>query len=128
MESGPAISCRVGAVSIYSDISALFGDVFGAMYLDGTLTQFVRADDSYGGGATAEVSEAVKLQVDACTERMREEEGYTSGDVRLIILQSGVGIALDTDCRATVDGATYIIASVDQDPAQSYWECRARPA
>lgn len=128
MEPSPALPRRVGTVSIYSDISELFGDVFGAMYLDGALTHLVRSDDSYGGGATTEVSEAVKIQVDECTERMREEEGYTSGDVRLIILQSGVGIALDTDCRATVDGATYIIASVDQDPAQSYWECRARPA
>jgi len=115
-------------MSIYADISALFGDVFGALYLDGTLTHVAMVADSYGGGSTVETSEAVKLQVDACTERMRIDPGYTSGDVRVIVLQDGVGIALNTDCRVTVDGDTYFIASVEQDPAQSYWECRARPA
>lgn len=115
-------------MSIYADISALFGDVFGALYLDGTLTHVAMVADSYGGGSTVETSEAVKLQIDACTERMRTDPGYTSGDVRMIVLQDGVTIALNTDCRVNVDGDTYFIASVEQDPAQSYWECRARPA
>jgi hypothetical protein len=106
-------------------ISALFGGVFGALYLDGTITQVAATDDGKGGGVEA-LGDPVpcKVQVDRCTEAMRREPGYTARDVRLIVLQQGVTMDLDTDCRVTVKGVTYDIGSVDVDPARSYWDCR----
>ena len=115
-------------MSIYSDISALFGDVFGSFYEDGTLTRHDLVHDGQGGGSSVPTATPVKVQVDACTDAMRQQAGYTSADVRLLVMQDGVALVVDTDCRVTVDGTEYIVAWVQQDPARSYWECRAHPA
>lgn len=115
-------------MSIYADISALFGDVFGEIYLDGIVARHALVHDSSGGGTSTVTSEPCKVQVDDVTEAMRRQEGYTSADVRLMVLQASTAIAVDTDCRVTVDGVEYIVGWVGQDPAKSYWECRATPA
>lgn len=111
-------------------IRGLFGAAFSGFYLDGTLVRVTLVPDGQGGGTTTEATDPIKVQTDACTEAMRKQAGYTSRDVRLLILQSGVpGDRIDTDCRV-IDGLgdEYEVAWVTADPANSYWECRGTPA
>jgi hypothetical protein len=116
------------------EISGLFGTVFGGLYLPGTLTRVGLIPDGEGGGTTSESSQACRVQVDACTEAMRAQAGYTERDVRILILQHGIaGGDLDTDCAVTVNsgrhaGRKFNIMWHTQDPASSYWECRGSPA
>lgn len=110
-------------------IQALFGTAFGVLYLDGTLVRVTLTSDGQGGGTATPTPQSCKLQVDACTEAMRAQAGYTDKDVRIIVLQSGVtGGDIDTDCKIIARGVTYDVAWVTQDPAVSYWECRATPS
>lgn len=113
-------------------IQAVMGSAFGWLYLPGTLTRVTMTDDGMGGGAETTADQDCRVQVDACTEAMRQQAGYTATDVRLIILQAGVsGGDIKTDDRVTVlagphAGRTFEIASVGPvDPGSSYWECRA---
>ena len=113
-------------------IQSLMGSAFGWLYLPGTLTRVTLVDDGHGGGSEATTDQDCRVQVDACTEAMRQQAGYTSTDVRLLILQAGVaGGDIKTDDRVTVlggphAGRTFEIAAVGpQDPGSSYWECRA---
>lgn len=107
-----------------AEIQTLFGSVFGALYLDGTLTRVTLVDDGFGGLTQNSADEPIKVQRDACTEQQRLEQGYSASDVRLLILQSGVDV-FDTNCRVTVLGETYQLGPViTQDPARSYFEAR----
>lgn len=113
-------------------IQSLFGTAFAFLYLPGTLTRVLLTDNGKGGGSLIPSSQPCRVQVDTCTEAMRQQAGYTDTDVRLLILQAGVtGGAIDTDCTVTVDsgplaGKSFAVAFVTQDPASSYWECRAQ--
>lgn len=111
-------------------IQALFGAAFAGVYLPGTLTRVTLAPDGQGGGSSSTGTQPIRVQTDACTQAMREQPGYTSSDVRLLILQAGItGGDVDTDCRVTDGyGREWEIAWVGRDPAQAYWECRGSPA
>lgn len=50
------------------------------------------------------------------------------GDVRIIVLSAGLGVAISTDMQITVSGQRWQIASVDRDAGASHWICRGRPA
>lgn len=107
-----------------AEIQSLFGSVFGALYLDGTVTRVTLLDDGFGGLTETTVSAPAKIQRDACTENQRLEQGYSASDVRLLILQAGID-PIDTNCRVTVLGVEYQLGPViTQDPARSYFECR----
>lgn len=113
-------------------IQSLMGSAFGWLYLPGTLTRVTLIEDGQGGGSEVPADQDCRVQVDACTEAMRQQAGYAATDVRLLILQAGVtGGDITTDDRVTVlsgphAGRTFEIASVGpQDPGSSYWECRA---
>lgn len=107
-----------------AEIQSLFGSVFGAIYLDGTITRVTFADDGFGGLTETAASEPCKVQRDACTENQRLEQGYAASDVRLLILQADQD-AIDTNCRVTVLGVEYQLGPViTQDPARSYFEAR----
>ena len=107
-----------------AEIQSLFGDVFGTIYLDGTITRVTLVDDGFGGLTETTTTTAAKIQRDACTENQRLEQGYSASDVRLLILQSGVD-QINTNDRVTVLGVEYQLGPViTQDPARSYYECR----
>lgn len=107
-------------------IASLFGQAFGQFYLDGNLTRTTLIGDDSGGGTASYSNVAVKVQMDSCTEAMRAQAGYTDTDVRLLILHSPLGSDIQTDDKVSVGGSVYAIASVAQDPARSYWECRGQ--
>lgn len=125
--AGFAVSVGVSVGLLDGGIQSIMGSAFGWLYLPGILTRVTLIDDGHGGGSEAVTEQPCRVQVDACTEAMRQQAGYTATDVRLLILQAGVtGGNIKTDDRVTVSGLTFEIASVGPiDPGSSYWECRA---
>lgn len=110
------------------DIAALFSDVFGTFYLDGTLTQNpVWVPDGQGGGSYQPGTPvAIKYQEDQVSEETRVAGGYSQDDVRFLILQQP-GLVLTGDSELTVGGRTYLLRTPRQDPAKSYYEVWAVP-
>jgi hypothetical protein len=113
-------------------LEAIFGAALGGLYLDATLHRDTSGpiyDDEgsvtgFAGGAGI----ACKAQVDSVTYAMRQAEGFVEGDVRIIVLSAGLGVAISTDMQITVSGQRWQIASVDRDAGASHWICRGRPA
>lgn len=110
------------------DIRALFGEVFGEFYLDGSFVSVTNTDDGYGGYTQTTSTQACKLQVDACTERQKLEDGYTARDVRVLVLQASVTGRPSPGNRIIAKGIEYVCGPVvTEDPASSYYEIRGTP-
>lgn len=110
------------------DIRALFGEVFGEFYLDGSLVSVTNTDDGYGGYTQTTSTQACKIQVDACTDRQKLEDGYTARDVRVLVLQASVASRPSPGNRIVAKSVTYIVGpTVTEDPASSYWEIKGTP-
>lgn len=113
-------------------LQAVFGAAFAGVYLDGTLHRSSRVEAENGNITETFVSQAIKVQKDACTERMRQQEGYSDRDVRLIVLQvapdSSVLEEPSTDDQITAAGQRWAISGIVSDPANAYWEMRGTPA
>lgn len=110
------------------DIAALFGAAFGPMYLSATLhTGTAQPTYDSGGNITGHTSSdtAVRAQVDAATDAMRRAEGYSEGDVRVIILAQGAPAITDNH-ELTVKGVRYRLATPSLDAAASHWVARGR--
>ena len=113
-------------------IRSIFGAAFGALYLSATLhrsgTEPIYNSEGvitgYSGGADI----SCRAQVDACTYAMRQADGYSEGDVSIIVLADGLGVSMSTDMQITVRGQRWMIASADLDAAASHWICRGRAA
>ncbi|MGL4640522.1 MAG: hypothetical protein ACRCVX_12440 [Shewanella sp.] len=111
-------------------ISELFGEVFGALYLDGTLDTGLAQPiydtegniTGYAGGDNV----PIKVQTDAASYAMRQQEGFAEGDAMLIVLGQGIG-DVTTD-HEVVDGygVRWKVQSADQDAARSHWVLRGR--
>lgn len=108
------------------DIAQLFGDVFGGIYLPATLVKRTVVKGAGGKLTTVDNSYPCRIQADSCTQAMRDAANYADTDIRLLILQSGLAVTVDTDCVVTgVRGHDWSIAGpINQDPAASYFECR----
>ena len=113
-------------------IEAIFGAALGGLYLPGTLhrdgTEPIYDDEGaitgYGGGDDV----PCRCQVDGATHAMRQSEGYSEGDVRIIILSAGLGGEVTTDLQISAKGKRWMIASAERDAASSHWICRGRAA
>lgn len=107
-------------------IRDLFGSVFSSIYGDGRYVRIEMVRQS-SGSIFPVVQEIVpiKIQVDVCTEAMRQAQGYTSSDVRLFVLQQDVfPREPSTDDLFIGQGKRWKLYNVTQDPARSYWEGR----
>ncbi len=105
-------------------LQSVFGAAFGSIYLDGSLIRVTLVDDGEGGGSEITETHPIKGQVDAVTERMRQSAGYTDGDMRIIVLQAGLGFRPNTDDRITLGGRNWAIADIEADPANTHWIAR----
>jgi len=109
--------------------AALMASVFGGVYLDASLYRPTSAeDDGMGGGEdpTLGDAEAVKVQMEAATDAMRETEGYESTDVRFLMLAQGVDKPT-SDCELEFGGIRYGIRTpVGRDPCGAYWDIHGR--
>ena len=109
------------------DLKAVFGSVFGPLLLDGTLTPVSMGYDD--GGDRVEVKGtpvAVKLMREDYSAHTRAVANIPATDVRLIILQEGIGITPTVDDRVTLGSDTYDIVKIAQDPANAAWTMQAR--
>lgn len=104
-------------------IAGIMNSAFGGIYLPATLYRRSWTDDKGTLTENAPATESIRCQVDAATEAMRAQAGYTGTDVRLLILAAAID-PIDTDCEVAVGNRRFAIASVDQDPAGAYFECR----
>lgn len=89
----------------FAEIAASLSAEFGGPYHAGKLIWQTEAEYDDGGsivtpGGTEEFE--CRVQVDAVTESMRLEAGYTDKDVRLIILASGLTRPVDSDAVVEV--------------------------
>lgn len=110
------------------NFAGLFGAALAGVYEDATLHR--RASTAYGDGGAITTGSATtftcKAQIQAMTERMRAADGYADSDQRIFILASSLSVMPTSDDEITLAGVRWGIASVDQDPARSYWEVRGR--
>lgn len=116
-------------------LQAIFGAAFGPIYLDGTLHTSDFTSDAAGDVTRTNPQDvAVKVQIDKCTEAMREAPDYSAKDVALIVLQHGVSITPNSDHELTVitNPATSPIGStryrlnapIEADPGSTHWLIR----
>ncbi|HWK65395.1 MAG TPA: hypothetical protein VNS34_10665 [Rhizobiaceae bacterium] len=113
-------------------LQGIFGSVLSSIYGDGQLIRVTMDRQPGGSGIPVEQPPVpIKVQVDACTEAMRQQAGYTDKDVRLLVLQAAVdGPELTTDdivmARDFRSGEMrrWKLFGITQDPARAYWEMR----
>lgn len=114
-------------------LSAVFAAAFGAIYPPGRLHRRVGDTFDEGGSLVPGTVETIdcQVQVDSVTERMRQADGYTDRDVRLLILAHGLP-EMTTDYQVEVLAGPFagmwMVASVDRDPAGAVFDCRGRRA
>lgn len=76
------------------------------------------------------VQRACSVQLDAATEAMRMADGFTEGDIRLLVLVGTLSGELDTDARIQITAGphvgVYSLQSCMMDPAATHWDCRGR--
>lgn len=117
----------------FADIALAFSAAGLGAYHDALAK--TKGTPTYSGGSIVTpgtpTERTCSVQVDAVTEAMRQAEGYTDRDMRLLVLADTLEGSLDTD--ATIDvlegpyaGTEWMLASVDRDPVGAYWECRGR--
>lgn len=116
----------------FAGIATGFSSVMGGPYSAGIVRNVTDAVFDDGGSIITpgvHVERACQIQVDAATEAMRQAEGFTDRDLRLLII-SLTG-TLNTDARAEVTNGPraglYRLLSCGPDPIGIGWECRARP-
>ncbi|MGJ8477255.1 hypothetical protein [Sphingobium yanoikuyae] len=111
-------------------IASIFGAALGGLYLPATLhVPGTRTDDEEGNISYGpETDIACRAQMDAATYAMRQSEGFSEGDVRIIILTAGLGVEVTTDAQISVSGKRWLVASAEQDAAVSHWVLRGREA
>lgn len=113
-------------------IEAIFGAALGGLYLPAVLhtsgTGPIYDNEGnivgYAGGTDIEC----RAQMDAATWAMRQGEGFVDGDVRIIVLSSGLPVEITTDHEITVATKRWMVASAERDAARSHWILRGRLA
>ena len=117
----------------FADIALGISAATGSGFHDAKAKWTGTATYDAGGSITTPgtpISKDCSVQVDAATEAMRQAEGYTDRDMRLLVLAATLDGDLDTAATINVlagpHAGEWMIASVDRDPCGVYWECRGR--
>ena len=113
-------------------IESIFGAALSGLYLPATLHRD-GTDPIYDGegnitGYTGGADIVCRAQMDAATWAMRQSEGHSDGDVRILVLSAGLGVEITTDFQISVAGKRWMVASAERDAARSHWICRGRAA
>lgn len=116
----------------FAGIASAFSGVLGGPFYASTAITPGEAVKDDGGSIVTPGTPTVEnclAQRDICTERMRADADFTEKDVRLIV--TGID-SLTTDAKILIStgphAGTYVLRSVDRDPASCGWECRGRAA
>jgi|TARA_R100000093_G_scaffold2107_2_gene3076 hypothetical protein len=115
----------------FASIAAGFADRFGAPFVDAVAWWPGTPVKDAGGsiispGTPVEI--ACKAQFDAPTIAMRQAEGFTEQDARILVLDFDGTLDADAEIRvASGDNAgQWRLLTVTRDPAGVGYECRAR--
>lgn len=109
-------------------LAAVFNRAFSGIYLPATLHKRELAYDGEGNPTATDRDYPCRAQVDTVTEAMRQAAGYTASDVAIYVLTGSLAVPVDTNDEITVKGIRRTVASVEQDPAASYWLLRGQSA
>lgn len=105
-------------------LAGVFGGIMGTFYPDATLHRAIITGDGEGGGSTSwAAGEACKAQLDKTIERMVNGNVETLQGI-LLLQVDGDGNALarpSTDDEITAGGTRWQIATIETDPAGSYF-------
>jgi len=107
---------------------AIFGRVFGSIYLPATLHKRTMAYDGDGNPTATATDYLCKAQMDSVTENMRSAAGYTENDVSIYILAHNLPVSVSSDDEITLKGRRWSLQGPNQDPAGAYWLCRGQLA
>ena len=80
----------------------LFSQVLSPLYLPAVVRKLTAAYDERGDMTRTQASYPCRAQVDAATEAMRSEPGYTATDRAIFVLADTLEIPLDTGCEITI--------------------------
>ncbi len=118
---------------IFASLATGFAEQFGAPFIEVTAVWSGAADFDTGGSIITPgvpIEKLCRAQFDVPSEGMRNDPGFLSRDVRLIVLAGTLDGALDSAAKIVVAGGehagTWSLESVTGDPAGIGWECRAR--
>lgn len=119
----------------FADIALNFSAIFRAGFWDAEVIG--QGDPVYDDGGSiltpgTVVTRSCSAQVDAATEAMRQADGFTEQDRRILVLSATLdGEITAADKIELLEGpfaGEWMIASVTRDPAAVYFECRGRRA
>ena len=117
----------------FASIATSFSQLAGGPFVDAVATWQGEPIMDAGGSIVSPglpLSYACKAQFDAPTQQMREAEGFQQTDVRILVLATSIGRALDTSAGLSVadgpNGGTWALVTCQRDPAGVGYECRGR--
>lgn len=115
----------------FASIAAGFADRFGAPFVDAVAWWPGTPVKDAGGSIISPgtpVQYPCRAQFDAPTIAMRQAEGFTEQDARILVLDFDGTLDADAEIRvATGDNAgQWRLLTVTRDPAGVGYECRAR--
>lgn len=104
-------------------LAGVFGGIMGTFYPDATLHRAIITGDGEGGGSTAWADpEGCKAQLDKTIERMVDGNVELLQSILLLQIADGAQIARpSTDDEITAGGTRWQIATIEVDPAGSYF-------
>lgn len=108
------------------DLKEVFGSVFSPLLIDATLTVVTLTPDGAGGMSESTETSAIKCMMESYSEHTRILANIPRTDVKIIALQQDVTVTPTVDARITMQGVTYSVQAVDEDPAQASWIIRGR--
>lgn len=118
---------------VFASLAVGFAEQFGGPFVEVTAVWPGVADFDDGGSIITPgvpVEKTCRAQFDAPTESMRNDPGFLTRDVRLIVLAGTLAGTLDSAAKVVVasgeHAGTWSLESVTGDPAGIGWECRAR--
>lgn len=119
----------------FAQVAGLVSGVAGGPYYPARIVSAAEPTFDDGGSlipAPVPAYRACQAQVDAATESMRQSEGFTEKDQRILVLAAGLTGDITTDDQIEVaagpSAGTWLIQSVARDPLAIYFDLRARPA
>lgn len=111
--------------------AALFGELFTPLYLPATISETTDTYDAKGTLRRGSSPRPCRAQVDRCTERMVQAEGYTDTDRAVYILSTSLEGDATTGQQVVVHEGEYagtrwrLASPIDRDPCAAYWLARA---
>lgn len=109
--------------------AGILNGVFAQIYPSGTLIRRTITEDAGGTQTVTDTTQPIRVQTDTASEVMRQAEGYTDTDVRLIVLTGGLNGPITTDDKITDSrGDTYSVTMPMLDACGSHYEIRGQRA